>query len=288
VLKERVLASGAVLTDIAFPDRSGWESTARAGFAYRPSSALRLRGASYLGWRLPTLNELYRPFRVGPDATAANADLKPERLRGIEAGMDYRPASNIRLGLTLFSNRLESGIANVTLGRGPGTFPGVGFVAAGGQYRQRQNIDRIAPRGIELDAKADLGAWTLSGGYSFADATVRASGAASALNGLRPAQTPRHSFATTLAWRASGGAQASMTGRYTSNQYEDDLNIQLIPDALTFDAALSVPVTRRVSVEARAENIADARVVAGISGDGVFERATPRTLWIGVRFKDAR
>ncbi len=31
----------------------------------------RLRAAAYRGWRLPTLNELYRPFRAGADATAA-------------------------------------------------------------------------------------------------------------------------------------------------------------------------------------------------------------------------
>jgi outer membrane receptor protein involved in Fe transport len=29
------------------------------------SDAFSLRAAAYRGWRLPTLNELYRPFRVG-------------------------------------------------------------------------------------------------------------------------------------------------------------------------------------------------------------------------------
>jgi hypothetical protein len=76
-LREHVLATGAVLTDTGFPDRSGWEPTGRAGLAWRSSGGLTLRGAAYLGWRLPTLNELYRPFRVGADATAANAALDP-------------------------------------------------------------------------------------------------------------------------------------------------------------------------------------------------------------------
>ncbi|HYJ29985.1 MAG TPA: TonB-dependent receptor, partial [Allosphingosinicella sp.] len=86
-LHERVLATGAVLTDTAFRDRSGWEPTGRAGIAWRAADGLILRGAAYLGWRLPTLNELYRPFRVGIDATAANAELAPERLQGVEAGL---------------------------------------------------------------------------------------------------------------------------------------------------------------------------------------------------------
>jgi outer membrane receptor protein involved in Fe transport len=247
---------------------------------------MSLRTAAYLGWRLPTLNELYRPFRVGADATAANAELEPERLRGIEAGLDYRPSPNARIGFTAFANRLADGIANVTLGRGPGLFPGVGFVAAGGEYRQRRNLEAIEVRGLELDGRLELGRWTLSGGYSFAEAQVRASGPALPLDGLRPAQTPRHSAAATLAWRSAAGARASLTARYTGSQYEDDLNEQLLPRALTFDAAAALPLTRTLALEARAENIADEPVVAGISGAGLVERATPRTFWIGLRVRN--
>ena len=284
-LRERTLATAAPLTNTNFPDRSGWEPTGRAGAAWRPAEPLTLRTAAYLGWRLPTLNELYRPFRVGVDATAANAALAPERLEGIEAGLDYRPAAAARIGVTLFANRLESAIANVTLGQGPGVFPGVGFVATGGQFRQRRNIEAIVSRGVELDASLTFGAWRLGAGYSFADAEVKADGPASALDGLRPAQAPRHSASATLAWQGPRGALGSITGRYAGSQYEDDLNRQLIPDALTFDAVAVVPITEGLALEARAENLTDARVVAGISGAGIVERATPRTLWLGLRWR---
>lgn len=281
-LHERVLATGAVLTDTRFRDRSGWEPTGRAGMRWQAAAGVTLRAAAYLGWRLPTLNELYRPFRVGLDATAANAELAPERLKGAEAGLDWRPAPRARIGVTLFANRLEGAIANVTLGRGPGTFPGVGFVAAGGDYRQRGNLEAIAAKGTELDARYAFGRWALSAGWSWVDAEVKASGAASALHGLRPAQTPRHSLSSTLAW-ARGGARASVTARYAGSQFEDDLNRQRLPGALTLDAAALLPLGRSVAIEARAENLANARVLAGISGDGIEERATPRTLWIGLR-----
>jgi vitamin B12 transporter len=286
-LHERVLATGAVLTDTAFRDRTGWEPTGRAGMAWRAGPDLTLRGAAYLGWRLPTLNELYRPFRVGVDATAANAELAPERLRGIEAGIDWRPAPRARIGLTLFANRLDGAIANVTLGRGPGTFPGVGFVASGGDFRRRSNLDAIVARGAELDARYSLGAWTLSGGWSWVEAEVKADSAALALDGLRPAQTPRHSLSSTLAW-AGDGARASLTLRYAGPQYEDDLNRQRLPGAVTIDAAARWPVRRSLAIEARAENVANARVLAGVSGEGIEERATPRTLWIGLRLGSLR
>ena len=285
-LGERVFATQQVLTDTAFADRSGWHPTARAALALRAGDRLTVRAAAYLGWRLPTLNELYRPFRVGPDATAANAGLEPERLQGLEAGADYRPARGFRLALTAFSNRLENAIANVTQGVGPGVFPGVGFVAAGGQYRQRRNLEAIAVEGVELDTRLERGRWSLSGGYSFSDARVRGSGSALPLHGLRPAQTPRHSFAINVSWRGRSGAGASLAGRWTGGQYEDDLNRQLIPAAFTLEAAAAVPLIRGLAIEARGENLTGERVVAGISGAGIVERATPRTLWLGLRWQD--
>jgi vitamin B12 transporter len=283
-LAERVLATGQPLTDTAYPDRSGWEPTGRAGLAWRAAGGLTLRAAGYLGWRLPTLNELYRPFRVGPDATAANASLAPERLRGVEAGLEWRPTARARIGATVFANHLSGAIANVTLGRGPGTFPGVGFVAGGGEYRRRDNLDAIKAKGLEIDARFERGGWSLSAGWSWVDAQVRASGAALPLDGLRPAQTPRHSLAATLAWRR-GGARASLTARYAGGQFEDDLNRQRLAGALSFDAAASLPLTARLSLEARAENLTDKTILAGVTGDGVYERATPRTLWLGLSLR---
>jgi outer membrane receptor protein involved in Fe transport len=282
-IEERVFATGAVLTNTAFPNRSGWEPTGRAGIAFRPTEGLTLRSAAYRGWRLPTLNELYRPFRVGPDATAANAQLEPERLGGIEAGAEWRPAGGVRVGATVFANRLEDAIANVTLGQGPGLFSGVGFVAAGGEFRRRQNLQAIRAQGLEIDAGLDLGAWSLTGGWSWVDAEVRASGTAAPLDGLRPAQTPRHTVSAGAAWANGKGARASLAARYVTSQFEDDLNSQRLGDAFTLDAAAAWPVTNRLAVELRAENLTDARVETAISGNGIIERATPRTLWIGIR-----
>jgi len=285
VLRERTLATGAPLTDLAFPNRAGWEPTGRAGLAWRAAPALTFRAAAYLGWRLPTLNELYRPFRVGADATAANAALSPERMKGIEAGLELHPFRTARIGLTLFDNRLTGAIANVTMGQGPGTFPGVGFVAAGGTYRVRENVDAISSRGIELDGSVDIGRLRVAAGYSLADARVHASGLAAALDGLRPAQTPRHNVTASLAWQGPRGAFASVGMRYVSGQYEDDLNRQLIPGVVTFDALADLPLSRRLAIEARAENLTNREVIAGISGAGILERATPRSLWLGLRWR---
>jgi outer membrane receptor protein involved in Fe transport len=282
--RESALLPSIVPLNATFADRSGWEPTARAGIALKPTSMITLRSAAYLGWRLPTLNELYRPFRAGPDATAANAALSPERLKGIDAGIDFRLLSIVRLGATIFYNQLDDAIANVTLGTGPGSFPGVGFVAAGGSYRQRQNLDAVRSQGVELEAGIDLAPWSLSAAYAYVDAKVRASGAAASLDGMRPAQTPRHHASATLAWAKPAGPGASVTVRYVGRQFENDQNSLVLDDALTVDAAATIPLAGKFALDLRAENLANARVEATISGADLIERATPRTLWVGLRY----
>lgn len=274
-LIETTIATGALLREDRAPQRTGWEPTARAGFAYAQGSAT-VRGAAYLGWRLPTLNELYRPFRVGADATAANPALDPERMRGAELGVDLQPAPGVTLRMTGFINDLRDAIGNVTLAAGPGMFPGVGFVA--GSYRQRLNLNAVRSTGFEADARWVRGDWSLGASYALTRARVHGIGSAARLDGLRPAQVPGHTASATLGWRS-----LSVTARYISAQFEDDANSRQLNDALTVDALAMLPVKGRVSLFARGENLANARVETAISATGVIERATPRTLWIGVR-----
>ena len=253
-----------------YPDRSGTEATGRAGIAWNPqgASAITVRAAAYTGWRLPTLNELYRPFRAGNDSTVANPGLDPERVKGIESGIAYAPLPGWRFGATLFWNRLDDAISNVTIA--PNT-------------RQRQNVDGIVSRGIEIDGMATLGEYRLTGSWSHIDPRVRASGASLALDGLRPAQTPRDQLSLTGEWNRPHVARLALTAHYVAAQYEDDQNSRRLRDALTFDAVAAAELGQGLTVELRGENLANRRVEATIGADGVVERATPRTLWIALR-----
>ncbi|MEI5686455.1 TonB-dependent receptor [Sphingomonas kyungheensis] len=270
-LSERPLAGGAALTDTRFADRSGDEATGRVGAAWRAADWLTLRAAGYRGWRLPTLNELYRPFRVGNDVTAANAALSPERLTGIEAGATLTPLAGASLAATVFRDRLTDAIANVTLSSTPTS-----------ASRVRRNLDAIRSTGVEVDARYAFGPFDALASWSHVDARVRASGAAATLDGLRPAQTPRDAVSATLGWRRERAA-LSATLRHVARQFDDDQNSRSLAPATTLDGYAALPLTRALTLEARAENLFDARVEAGISGANIVERATPRTLWIGLR-----
>ena len=283
-LKEIDTTTGASTFDLSYADRSGWQPSGRVGALFHVGEAMDLRAAAYTGFRLPTLNELYRPFRVGADATASNPLLKLEKLKGFEGGVDFKLSTGTGLSLTAFWNKLDNAISNATLVEAPCscTKDQVGFVA--GAFRQRLNVDSIRAQGIEATAYATSGDFRLSASGAYSDSRVRSSGLTAALDGKRPAQTPTYTGSATLSWAPTDGPLLSATLRYVGKQFEDDLSQRSLPDAVTADAVASVPIRRGVRLTARAENIFDELVASGISDDGVIDRATPRTLWIGVTF----
>ncbi|TCQ10976.1 TonB-dependent receptor [Sphingomonas sp. PP-CC-3A-396] len=276
-LTERPLATGAALTDLRYANRDGSETTGRAGVAYQPIEAVTLRAAGYRGWRLPTLNELYRPFRVGNDATAANALLSPERLTGVEGGVTLTPAPGVSIAATYFYNRLKNAIANVTTTNPPQVLPGVAT------YRVRQNLDGIRAHGFELDASYRPGPLGVQASWSHTNSKVEGSGITAALDGLRPAQTPRDQVSGTVDWRHDAAA-LSLTVRHVGRQFDDDQNTRVLRAATTLDAYAALPILRSLVAEFRAENFLNERVEAGISGANIVERATPRTIWVGLRY----
>ncbi len=259
--------AGAATTDARYADRSGWETNARGGLVWRPSAALALRAAAYTGFRQPTLNELYRPFVVFPITTQANAELRNERLEGYEAGVGFTPRAGVALTLTAFDNRLKDAIANVTINR---------------TTRQRRNVDAIEARGVELGARAALGQVAFDGSLSWTDAQVRGSGAAAALDGLRPAQVPKLAMSGRLAWTPREGWRLAATLRHLGSQFEDDLETDVLPAATTLDAFAQVPLAAGVGLVLRGENLSNERIVTRNQG-GSIDLGNPRTIWAGLR-----
>lgn len=261
-------ANGTVVRDQKFANRANWQTSARVGALYAAGNGLAFRAAGYTGFRLPTLNELYRPFTVFPVATRANEALKVEKLRGVEAGIDLKPTDGVTLGATLFYNRLNDAIANVTIGT---------------NLRQRDNVDAIVAKGIELSGNGQFGAVGISASYAFSDSKVQASGNAIALNGLRPAQSPRHAANATVRWTPATGAVLSATARYVGAQFEDDLQSNLLPSALTLDGFAQLPLSAKVALTGRVENIFNEAVVTR-KVDASIDLGTPRIFWLGLKF----
>lgn len=280
---ERDRATGAPTLDEADPERSGEVVSARLAARRMIGGGWAARAAAYSGFRPATLNELHRPFRVGNDLTEANADLVPEILQGVEAGLAFEgPIS--ALTATLFWNRIDDAIVNVTIGEGPATFPRAGFVPAGGVLRQRQNAGIIEATGVEISARQTLrGGLDLTGAVSITDARVDGGSAAPQLTGLRPAQAPIWSAAAGIDWRASDRLSLAARARYESKRFDDDLNSRVLGAAVTLEVRGDWRVNDTASMWLAADNLFDVDVQVSETGTGVKGLAPPRTLRIGVR-----
>ncbi len=198
-----LVQTGQSLLDQHPPDRGGVVPTGRIGIRRDITPDLYVRTAAYAGFRPATLNELHRMFRVGNDVTEANPALAPERLYGAEAGIGG--AAPLTWDADVFVNRIVDPVTNVTIGKGPATFPLAGFVPAGGTLFERRNAGAINAVGFEADA-----AWPLAPGVdldaAFAYTHARVDGAAALqLHGLLRRPRPRRRSRP----RPSSGARPS-------------------------------------------------------------------------------
>jgi len=259
--------AGAITGNDILPARSGWEGTFRAGAHYGLGNGWSVRVAGYRGFRMPTLNELYRQFTVFPVTTLANPALENEKLRGFDGGVEWAPSPDIRFTATAFDDKVRNAIANVTLDP---------------TKRERQNVGAIHTRGLELSARLKTGPVSFDGSLAWTDAEVESDGLSAALDGNRPAQTPRIAASATLGWQPEENWKFALTVRHTGAQYEDDQETDVLKSATTLGAFAQMPVSPRVSLELRGENLTDTKIMTR-NQSGSIDLGTPRTIWIGAR-----
>ena len=203
---------------------------------------VQLRSAAYLGWRMPTLNELFRPFRAGTDATAANPDLDPERLAGAEAGIDYAHGP-----FSAFADRVREPAEGRNRQRDAGAVglaPSPASASSGRRtFRQRQNVDAVKVRGVEASAGGRDGPWSCSAGASVTHARMEASGAAAVPRRIAAGADAELSgtLALGLAARREGGADRFCAASAVSSTTTSTRD--LLKAATTLDAFASWPLT---------------------------------------------
>jgi outer membrane receptor protein involved in Fe transport len=253
-LKPLGSARPSTVTD--FPERTESAVSPRLGMLYRLAGNVSLVGSAYGAFRAPTLNELYRGFRVGNVVTNANSELTAERLTGAEAGADFNAFRSKLTGRgTFFWSDVTDPIANVTLTETPSLIT-----------RQRQNLGRTRSRGVDLDATLHVTpTLELSSGYEFVKATVLSFAADPLLVGLDVPQVPHNVFTfqalysnptASSQWRR---VTLGLQGRYVGSQFDDDQNLLPLGNFFTLDGSLSRRIWHDTEVYVAAENIFDER-----------------------------
>jgi len=284
IRRETALATGAVTRLELPPDRDETELSPRLAALWSPRDGIGLKASVYEAFRAPTINELYRPFRVRNDITEGNAALEPETLLGAELGADFR-GRKARLEMTAFWNEIDDAISNVTVGFGPATVAPCGLVPAGGVCRQRQNLERTEIYGGELEFEVrPTPHWRFATSYLYSDAEILEAPQQRELEGNRLAQVPESQGSMTLEWSDPRFFTITTMGRFADEQFEDDLNSQQLASAVVVDIAIQVPIHTRASAFLGLENVTDERIESGKTADGLVTIGTPFIVHGGLRF----
>ncbi len=274
--RELNLLTGAAVRDDHFPTDSGTEFSPRLGVngPLFGMTFLRGRAAVYHAFRVPTLNEYHRPFRVRNVNTEANPALKRESVDGGELGIDFNHRA-FRLSLTGFLNDLDDAVANVTLSSTPSLVS-----------RQRRNLDAIRVRGFEAGAE-----WRALPSLSFRadllvnDTRVEKASAQPSLTGLRLAQVPRQTLTAGASWLMSEAWSLEIRVRSVANQFEDDENTLRLASFTVADLQAACRINSGLTLTASVENAFDRDIETGRSSDGLVTLDGPRRIRGALRWE---
>jgi outer membrane receptor protein involved in Fe transport len=217
----------------------------RLSAAWRVTTPVTLRGTVFSNYRAPTMNELYRGFRVGDVVTQANPQLEPERATGAEAAVTIETQPHLTVRVLGFMSRLDGAIYSRTV------------PSLTGIVRVRTNGDaRSSGLEVELESRANRHAWFWASG-TMIDSTFTSG----ELDGNRLPQVPRAQASAGVRLFA-GRLSGSLETRYVTRQFDDDRNQFELRSATTVNAQVGAAF-KHARVFASVENLFDADVDAG-------------------------
>lgn len=267
------LTGNQIRTTQIFPDRTQREFSPRIAAIYQINDNFAVLGSYAKSFRAPTLNELYRGFRVGSIVTLANENLVAERAETFEAGINFTSFSK-RLSVrgNAFVTEVLNPIVSITLNTTPTLIT-----------RRRENVGETRTKGLELDAdfavKSNL---RLSVGYLLVDSRVSKFAADASLVGNFLPQIPRQQLTLQMFYRPQKRWSVSLQGRISGGQFENDQNTLRLRPFFALDAFASYRLKKYLEIFAAAENVFNNRYDIGLTP--IRTVAAPIFVRAGLRF----
>jgi outer membrane receptor protein involved in Fe transport len=273
------IAKPAPPTVVNFPNETDRAFSPRLSVLRRLPGGWSVTSSIYRSFRAPTLNELYRSFRLSNILTLANNALTAEYLTGAEAGATWvSPGQRVTARGVFFWSDIVNPIENVTLTTTPTLIT-----------QERENLGRTRSRGVDLGLSDRLtGTMSLTAGYQFTNATVLSFPGDTALVGLRIPEVPRHDL--TFQVRYSNPNAASRLARFTvgvqgraeSATYDDSLNTLRLNPYFTIDAIISRQVAAGTELFLAGENLTNQRYEVALTP--APNLGPPILFRVGVRY----
>lgn len=245
----------------------GFYVAPRVAASWMVAPETRLRASVGRGIKEPLFIQSYSP----QPSFLGNPDLKPERSRGFDAGVEQRFAGDrAAVELTYFANHFDDLISL-------GPFDPVTFNA------RYENIGETRASGLELTGTAIAnGGFRINGGYTFLDSKVIRSISSSPIfaSGKQLYRRPRHSGSLNASYSRARVSVAA-GGVFIGARVDSDFNFPTISSNdgyATWNASGEVRVAQRTAVFVTIDNLADREYMEPLGYPGLG-----RTARVGVR-----
>lgn len=283
---ERRPATGALLRNDRFGDRDGIEPSLSISIRQEMAGGFQLRASAGTSFRLPTINELYRPFRVRSDITEANPALDPERFFTVEAGAEWNPINAIKMEAGVFHHWIGDAIANVPITDPVEAAAIAGFVPPGGSVAQRRNVEEARVFGVESRLRWQMADdWALSLSYQLSQSEFHDAPDQPLLEGKRFPQSPTHRLVAGVEGAVTDKVQLFAQVDFGSSQYDDALERRKLDRWSSTRLGARVALTEDLALHLRVENLFDEKITTGLSSNGLESLGQPRSFWANLRYR---
>ena len=278
---ERRPVTGALLRDDPYSDRDGLEPSFGITILQDVGDSLTLSASVSSSFRAPTLNELYRPFRVRSDITEANPLLDPERFLSIDVEAAWTPDDNFHISGAFFAHWIDDAIANVPITDPVRAADLDVFVPPGGSLRQRDNIDRARVFGFDMRATwSPNDFFAVSLAYQWTDTRFIDSNVQPLLEDHVFPQSPGHQAHIRISTRPIEHLELFTATSYTSKAFDDAFSTRPLDAYWSTLVGLEFEVNDHLTVRAMVDNVFDEEIQTGLSSNGLLAIGTPRSCWI--------
>ncbi len=246
-------------------NRFGGATTFGASGVYAISQTGTTLRASYAeGFKAPSLFQLQSDF--------GNQRLQPERSKGWDAGITQDLVDGrLQASATYFRRDSDDLIIFISC-----PLPRTG-ICAGRPSGTYDNVSKARAEGVEIGLMMQpVDALRLQANYTYTDATNRSPGNANF--GRQLVRRPQHSVNALIDYRWGFGLETGVTLTHVGANFDNANNSRKVEGYVLADLRASFPLTDRVEIYGRVENLFDERY------ETVFRYGSPgRAGYVGVR-----
>jgi vitamin B12 transporter len=224
----------------------GGATTLSGSGVYSPNGGATTLRASYSeGFKAPTLYQLQSEY--------GNTALNPERSHGWDAGITQKALQGAVEASATYFHRNSTDLITFVSCDAPLT-----GICADRPFGTYDNIARTRAQGVELTLLLrPVEALTVSASYTYLDAVDRSAGTATF--GRKLARRPGQSITVNADYRWGFGLTTGATLTSVGDSFDNASNARRLDGYVLGDVRASFPVTKKVEVFGRVENVFDTK-----------------------------